>query len=138
MLKIFNECLNAINKCLKGLLDDGVLSVSQEFGSLIKPWQRRALDGIVEGGEITQVSGCHVPEVQVHGMPTQSMVLGLQYTKEGRQCQCSVLVVCNNLTEWASASLLDSHDESNNVIEIAYPHIGSVGYNALQALPNAA
>lgn len=144
MLKIFNECLNAINKCIKGLLEDGLLSVNQEFGIALKPWQRKALDGIIDGGSVVSITGCHIPAVNVQGMPTDSIVVGIQYEKDNQQCWCSALVVCNSNTEWANASLLQSHsgkfgaDEDNVVINFAYPHIGLMGQQSVEALPAAA
>lgn len=145
MLKIFNECLIAINKCIKGLLEDGLLSVSQEFGTAIEPWQRKALDGIVEGGEVTTITGCHLPQVVIHGMPTDAMVVGVQYKKDNRLHWASALVVCNNGTQWSNVSVLSAEDaqagldEDNHIVGLKYHSIGQAATMALSALPaNAA
>lgn len=141
MLKIFNECLNAINKCIKGLLEDGLLSVNQEFGSAITPWQRKALDGIVEGGIVTDITGCHLPQITIHGMPTDAMVVGIQYEKDDRLHWTSALVVCNAATQWSNVSVLTAEnmqaglDEDNNVVGITYPNIGAAAMRAVEALP---
>lgn len=141
MLKIFNECLNAINKCIKGLLEDGLLSVNQEFGDTISPWQRKALNGIVGDNEVTSITGCHLPQVDICGMPTDSMVIGVQYRKDNRLHWCSALVVCNNASQWSNVSVLTAADaqagldEDNQIIGLAYPSIGRVGEMAASALP---
>lgn len=141
MLKIFNECLNAINKCIKGLLEDGLLCVDHDFGKTIAPWQRDAVSKIVgKDGEVTTITGCQFPQVTIHGMPTDSLVVGIQYQKDNCLHWASALVVCNPATEWANVSVLSAEsmsaglDEDNAVIGLAYPHIGTAGELAAVAL----
>lgn len=142
MLKIFNECLIAINKCIKGLLEDGLLSVNQEFGQVIAPWQRKALNGLAgDGAVVVSITGCHLPQVDIQGMPTDSMVVGVQYQKDNRFHWTSALVVCNSATQWTNISVLSAEsaeaglDEDNKVIGLAYQHIGKAGELAALALP---
>ncbi|QXO10016.1 hypothetical protein pEaSNUABM37_00055 [Erwinia phage pEa_SNUABM_37] len=141
MLKIFNECLNAINKCIKGLLEDGLLSVNQDFGQTIEPWQRKALNGIVGDHEVTDITGCHLPQIDIHGMPTDAMVVGFQYKKDNRLCWASALVVSNAATQWSNVSVLTAEeaqaglDEDKQVVGLKYPSIGQVGQMAAEALP---
>jgi hypothetical protein len=140
MLKIFNECLTVINNCIKGLLEDGLLSVNQDFGDVIEPWQRKALDGIV-GDEVTDITGCHLPPFEIHGMPTDAMVVGFQYKKDNVLRWASALVVCNKATQWSNVSVLTAEDaqagldEDNHAIGLKYSNIGRVGQMAAEALP---
>jgi len=140
MLKIFNECLIAINTCIKNLLEDGLLTVRQDFGKTIEPWQRKVLDGVVGGSEVTEITGCHLPQVDIHGMPTDSMVVGIQYKKDDRLEWASALVVSNATTQWSNVSVLDSvaqdagKDEDDKVISLTYDNIGAVGRMAEEAL----
>lgn len=143
MLKIFNECLMAINNCIKSLLEDGLLSVNQDFGTAIESWQRKALDGVV-GNEVTDITGCHLPQLDIHGMPTDAMVVGFQYTKDNVLHWASALVVCNKATQWSNVSVLTAGaaqaglDEDNKVISLAYSNIGIAGQMAAEALPQQA
>lgn len=140
MLKIFNECLNAINNCIKSLLEDGLLSVNQDFGDVIEPWQRKALDGVV-GNEVTDITGCHLPQFDIHGMPTDAMVVGFQYKKDNILHWASALVVCNKTTQWSNVSVLTAEtaqaglDEDNHVIGTKYGSIGRAGQMVAEALP---
>lgn len=140
MLKIFNVCLDAINKCIKNLLEDGLLCISNDFGDQIKPYQRNAVDNLAEGCDITEITGCHLPSVDIHGMPTDSMVVGVQYTKDNRLHWTSALVVSNPATEWTNVSVLESLtaaigvDEDDIKIVQGYPSIATAGEMSLNAL----
>lgn len=144
MLKIFNECLTTINKCIKGLLEDGLLSVNQDFGETLKPWQRDALDGVIDGGSVVNITGCCIPEVNVHGLPTDSVIVGVQYKKDNVVLWASALIVCDAASHWTNVSVLTAAeaqaglDENKQVIGIKYESIGEAGLRAAIALPKAA
>jgi len=131
MLKIFNECLTAINKCFKKILEDGLLKVDEQLVSAITPWQETALTAALSSESLIEINALRLPVINVHGMPTDSVVLSVLYKKDNKTHRCAALLVCNSTTEWCSVYLLDlpfgkeAVDEDNNSIYMNYNGIAS-------------